>query len=58
MALQWLADSRRTTNNTLSAFPVPATNVIYDVVISSAAGSVTSSVAPLNVLGPYNGRDK
>jgi hypothetical protein len=42
------------TNSTLSAFPVPATNVGYYVVVSNAGGSVTSSVAPLTVLAPYS----
>ena len=41
------------TNNTLSVFPVPAANVSYDVVISNAAGSVTSSVVALTVLAPF-----
>ena len=41
------------TNSTLSVFPVPATNVSYNVVISNAGGSVTSSVVALTVLGPY-----
>jgi fructan beta-fructosidase len=41
------------TNGTLSVFAVPATNVNYYVVASNAGGSVTSSVAPLTVLGPY-----
>ena len=34
-------------------FRLPATNVSYYVVVSNAGGSVTSSVAPLTVLGPY-----
>jgi fructan beta-fructosidase len=41
------------TNSTFSVFPVPSTNVSYDVAVSSAGGSVTSSAAPLTVLGPY-----
>ena len=41
------------TNSTFSIFPVPATNADYFVVVSNAGGSVTSSVAPLTVLAPY-----
>jgi len=41
------------TNSTLSVFAVPSTNVNYYVMISNAAGSVTSSVAPLTVRANY-----
>jgi sucrose-6-phosphate hydrolase SacC (GH32 family) len=41
------------TNSSLSVTAVPSTNVSYTVVVSNAAGSVTSSVAPLTVRGPY-----
>ncbi len=41
------------TNSVLSIFPVPTTNASYNVVVGNAGGSVTSSVAPLTVLGPY-----
>ncbi len=41
------------TNSTLSVAAVPSTNVNYELVVSNAAGSVTSSVAPLTVRGPY-----
>jgi fructan beta-fructosidase len=41
------------TNSTLNVFPVSSSNLVYDVVVSNAGGSVTSSVAPLTVLGPY-----
>lgn len=41
------------TNNSLTVFPVPATNASYTVVVSNAGGSVTSSVAPLTVVAPY-----
>ena len=41
------------TNSTLNLFPVSGTNLIYNVVVSNAGGSVTSSVVPLTVLGPY-----
>jgi hypothetical protein len=41
------------TNSTLTVLAVPATNVSYQVVVSNAGGSVTSSVAPLTVLAPY-----
>ena len=37
----------------LSVTAVPATNVSYNVVVSNAGGSVTSTVAPLTVRGPY-----
>ena len=56
LSYQWYLNGRPVdggTNNTLSVFPVPATNVSYNVVISNAGGSVTSSVAPLTVRAPY-----
>jgi hypothetical protein len=37
----------------LTVFPVAATNASYNVVVSNAGGSVTSSVAPLSVTAPY-----
>ena len=41
------------TNSVLLEFPVAATNASYNVVVSNAGGSVTSSVAPLTVTAPY-----
>jgi len=41
------------TNSVLFVFPVAATNAIYQVVVSNAGGSVTSSVAPLIINAPY-----
>ena len=56
LSYQWYLNGRPVdggTNNTLSMFPVQTTNVSYNVVISNAGGSVTSSVAPLTVRAPY-----
>ena len=53
---QWLVNGQMIaggTNSTLNVFPVGSTNLDYKVVVSNAGGSVTSSVAPLTVLGPY-----
>jgi len=41
------------TNSTLSIFPVSASNTNLDVVINNTGGSVTSSVVPLTIQGPY-----
>jgi hypothetical protein len=37
----------------LSVFPIPSTNANYWVVVSNAGGAVTSSVAALSVLPPF-----
>jgi fructan beta-fructosidase len=53
---QWYGNGQAiagATNSTLSVFPVAATNAGYYVVVSNAAGSVTSSPAPLTVIAPY-----
>jgi fructan beta-fructosidase len=55
-AYQWFNNSQPVagaTNSTLSVAAVPSTNVNYTVVVSNSAGSVTSSVAPLTVIGAY-----
>jgi fructan beta-fructosidase len=41
------------TNYALNIFPVITTNASYYAVVSNVSGSVTSSVAPLTVNGPY-----
>ena len=56
LSYQWYLNGQPViggTNNILSIFPVPATNASYNVVVSNAGGSVTSSVAPLTVNAPY-----
>jgi fructan beta-fructosidase len=56
ISYQWFNNGQAiagATNNVLSVAAVPSTNVNYTVVVSNAAGSVTSSVAPLTVRGPY-----
>jgi hypothetical protein len=41
------------TNNVMSIFPAPPTNMYFDVVITNAGGSVTSSVVTLTANAPY-----
>jgi hypothetical protein len=56
ISYQWFNNGQAiagATNSTLSVTAVPSTNVSYTLVVSNAAGSVTSSVAPLTVRGPY-----
>ena len=56
LSYQWYVNGQvivGATNSVLTAFPVPATNACYNVVVSNADGSVTSSVAPLTVTAPY-----
>ena len=56
LSYQWYLNGQPvigSTNSTLSVFPVPMTNANYFVVVSNAGGSVTSSIAPLTVNGPY-----
>jgi fructan beta-fructosidase len=56
IAYQWYDNGQAiggATNSVLSVTAVPSTNANYTVVVSNAGGSVTSSVAPLTVLGPY-----
>ncbi|HWD18562.1 MAG TPA: GH32 C-terminal domain-containing protein [Verrucomicrobiae bacterium] len=41
------------TNSSLSLFPGPASNSIYDVIVSNSAGAVTSQVSAVTVIPPY-----
>jgi fructan beta-fructosidase len=56
LSYQWYMNGQAVvggTNSVLTIFPVPVTNASYNVVVSNAGGSVTSSVAPLTVTAPY-----
>jgi fructan beta-fructosidase len=56
LSYQWYLNGQAVvggTNRVLTVFPVAATNASYNVVVSNAGGSVTSSVAPLSVTAPY-----
>jgi fructan beta-fructosidase len=53
---QWFANGQPifgATNSSLAIFPATGTNLNYDVVVSNAGGSVTSSVVTLTILPPY-----
>jgi hypothetical protein len=53
---QWFANGQPVfgaTNSSLSIFPATGTNLNYDVVVSNAGGSVTSSIVTLTILAPY-----
>jgi hypothetical protein len=53
---QWFANGQPVfgaTNSSLSIFPATGTNLNYDVLVSNAGGSVTSSVVTLTILPPY-----
>jgi len=54
---QWLSNGvpvAGATQPTLNLFPVSGTSANYSVVVASTGGAVTSSVAPLTVIPPYD----